>query len=116
MRTIAQEQQYVKLMMELHELEIWVRNMRLKDALIPKEWREIEEKVPVRPRKTKVTARLDADLVKWFRGMGEGYQGRMNAVLRTFMLALVSKEILSRGDKDWKHDEIWGKAAPKTKG
>jgi hypothetical protein len=31
------------------------------------------------------------------------------------MLALISKEILSRGDKDWKHDEIWGKAAPKKK-
>ena len=54
--------------------------------------------------------------MKWFQGMGHGYQARMNAVLRTYMLALLSKEILGRGDKDWKHDEIWGKAAPKQKG
>ncbi len=115
MRTIAQEKAYAALMLELQELEILVRQMKLKDALIPPEWREIEAKVPVQPKRTKVTVDLDADVVRWFRAMGLGYQRRMNAVLRTFMLALASKEILSRGDKDWKHDEIWGKAAPKKK-
>ena len=55
MRTIAQERHYVKMMMQLHELEIEVRNAKLKDALIPSWWREIEAQVPVRPRKTKLT-------------------------------------------------------------
>ena len=53
----------------------------------------------MRLRKAKLTAGFDADLVKWFRGMGHGYQARMNAVLRSFMLAVISKEILSRGDR-----------------
>ena len=62
----------------------------------------------VRPRKTKVTAAFDADLVKWYRAMGHGYQARMNAVLRAYMRAVVSKEIESHGDRDWKHEQIWG--------
>jgi hypothetical protein len=71
--------------------------------------------VPVRPRPTKLTARRDAEAESGFQGTGHGYQARMNAVLRTYMLALLSKEILGRGDKDWKYDEIWGKPAPKKK-
>ncbi|WP_333714036.1 BrnA antitoxin family protein [Yoonia sp.] len=33
----------------------------------------------------RVTIRLDADVVKFFKAMGEGYQPRINAVLRAFM-------------------------------
>jgi uncharacterized protein (DUF4415 family) len=115
MRTIAQERHYVKMVTQLQDLEIEARNAKLKGALIPSWWSEIEARVPVRPRKTKLTARFDTEVVKWFQGMGHGYQARMNAVLRTYMLALLSKEILGRGDKDWKYDEIWGKPAPKQK-
>jgi hypothetical protein len=32
-----------------------------------------------------MTTRLDADVVKFFKAMGEGYQPRMNRVLRAFM-------------------------------
>jgi len=112
-RNLEQERANNKLMMELEELEIFVRHLKLKEALIPPDWHRIEREVPVRPRKTKITAAFDADLVRWFRAMGHGYQARMNAVLKTFMLALISKEILSQGDKDWKHDEIWGLPAKK---
>jgi uncharacterized protein (DUF4415 family) len=114
-RNIEQERAYNSLMMELGELERWLSNDRLKDRLIPPDWHRIEREVPVRRKKTMLTARYDADLVKWFRGMGQGYQSRMNAVLRAFMLAVVSKEILSRGDKDWKGDPIWGLPAKKEK-
>ena len=107
-RNIEQERAYNSLMLELDEME-----RRLKAALIPPEWLRIEREVPVRLRKAKLTAGFDADLVKWFRGMGHGYQARMNAVLRSFMLAVISKEILSRGDRDWKGDEIWGLPAKK---
>ena len=114
-RNIEQERAYNSLMMELDEIDRWLKNSKLKQSLIPPDWRRIEREVPVRPRKTKLTAAFDADLVKWFRAMGHGYQGRMNAVLRSFMLALISKEILSRGDRDWKGDEIWGLPAKKEK-
>ena len=38
--------------------------------------------VPVRPKKIRVTAAYDEELVKWFRAMGHNYQARMNAVLQ----------------------------------
>ena len=38
--------------------------------------------VPVRPRKIRVTAAFDEEVVKWFRAMGHNYQARMNAVLQ----------------------------------
>ena len=34
------------------------------------------------PNKERVTLRLDADVLNWFRRQGRGYQARINAVLR----------------------------------
>ena len=39
------------------------------------------------PRKTRIHASLDADVVDWFKQQGRGYQTRMNAVLRRYMEA-----------------------------
>lgn len=36
------------------------------------------------PEKQPVSLRLDADVLAWFRAQGDGYQTRMNAVLRAF--------------------------------
>ena len=79
---VTQEKAYVDLMLELDEMELRLKQSRLKQALIPPDWHRIERDVPVRPKKEKLTAAFDADLVKWFCGMGVGYQARMNAVLR----------------------------------
>ena len=38
-----------------------------------------------RPKKTSVTIRLDADVLAWLKGAGEGYQTRVNTYLRTLM-------------------------------
>lgn len=35
-------------------------------------------------RKERVTMRLDADMLAWFRRQGRGYQTRINAVLRGY--------------------------------
>ena len=105
-RTKSQERVYLELILELVQLEGSLKYDRLKRTAIPREWYDIAEKVPVRPRKTRVTAAYDADLVKWFRSLGHGYQARMNAVLRAYMLAVVSKEITGPGDFDWKGDPI----------
>lgn len=114
-RTNAQERAYVELMMQLDELEVSVRDSKLRNALIPAEWRGLETTAPVRPRKKKVTVALDADVARWFHNLGAGYHGRINAVLRTYMLALISKTVLNRTDRDRVGDEIWGRAAPKRK-
>ncbi len=115
LRTIAQERAYVDLMIELEKQAQDWRDVKLRRSLIPAEWGKLETTAPVRPRKKKVTVALDADVARWFAGLGAGYHGRINAVLRTYMLALISKEVLGRGDKDRHGDEVWGKAGVKRK-
>jgi len=39
------------------------------------------------PNKRQITIRLDADVLKWYRAQGEGYQTRINALLRAYMEA-----------------------------
>jgi uncharacterized protein (DUF4415 family) len=41
------------------------------------------------PPKTSIALRVDADVVKWFKSQGPGYQTRMNAVLRAFKEASI---------------------------
>ena len=36
------------------------------------------------PAKTSISLRVDADVLAWFKGLGPGYQTRMNTVLRAF--------------------------------
>lgn len=53
---------------------------------LPLEWDEIWKDEDRRdPKRTRVTIRLDADVVKYFRAMGAGYQARINRVLRAYM-------------------------------
>ena len=40
-----------------------------------------------RPIKQQITARLDADVLAWLKAGGQGYQTRMNTILRRAMLA-----------------------------
>lgn len=51
----------------------------------PAFWERAELVYPA--AKERVTMRLDRDVLAWFRGQGRGYQTRMNAVLRAYMLA-----------------------------
>src|SRR6185312_4239019 len=44
-----------------------------------------------RPLKEQVTVRLDSDILAWLKKKGAGYQTRMNALLRSAMLAETSK-------------------------
>lgn len=39
------------------------------------------------PSKQQITIRLDDDVLKWFRAQGEGYQTRINSLLRAYMEA-----------------------------
>ncbi|MDR1933627.1 MAG: BrnA antitoxin family protein [Spirochaetales bacterium] len=39
-----------------------------------------------KPVKVPVTVNYDADVIEWFRSYGKGYQTRMNAALREYML------------------------------
>lgn len=39
------------------------------------------------PSKQSVTIRLDADVLEWFKAQGQGYQSRINQLLRLYMEA-----------------------------
>lgn len=39
------------------------------------------------PQKQAVTMRLDVDVLNWFKAQGQGYQTRINKLLRAYMLA-----------------------------
>jgi uncharacterized protein (DUF4415 family) len=50
----------------------------------------------VREPKLAVSLRLDADVLRFFRGFGAGYQTRINEVLKAFMQARGGSEMASR--------------------
>ena len=69
----------------LRRFEYDMHNAIAMNGRVPNAWHDLATK---RESKTeRVTIRLDADVVKWFRSMGPGYQPRINAVLRAFMHA-----------------------------
>jgi uncharacterized protein (DUF4415 family) len=53
---------------------------------IPEEWHRIATATP-RAAKVKVTLALEADVLKFFESMGEGYGPRINDVLKSYMHA-----------------------------
>ncbi|NOX74502.1 MAG: BrnA antitoxin family protein [Alphaproteobacteria bacterium] len=57
----------------------------LRDGCIPPEWISIAREGAT-PAKTRITARFDADVVRFFRSLGTGYQEKMNRVLKSWML------------------------------
>ncbi|MEM8848396.1 MAG: BrnA antitoxin family protein [Pseudomonadota bacterium] len=52
---------------------------------LPTAWREIWEARSA--KKERVNIRVDTDVLRFFKSMGDGYGPRMNAVLRSFMQA-----------------------------
>ena len=48
-------------------------------------WANAELKMP--ENKSRITIRIDSDVLTWLKSQGTGYQTRMNAILRTYMEA-----------------------------
>ena len=63
------------------------------DKSLPKDWNYLDSKNPIEPHKTRVTLRLDADMVRWFRKLGRGYQKRINKILRVYYTAVVAGDV-----------------------
>ena len=70
----------------------WVRIHQMTDADVDYSdspaadesfWAEAKWWMPV--SKTRLSLRLDSDVVDWFKAQGPGYQGRINAVLRAYV-------------------------------
>lgn len=54
--------------------------------IVPSEWHRLLQQEPVRD-KTRVTLRLDSDLVKFFKAYGPGWQTILNRAVRVFVKA-----------------------------
>jgi uncharacterized protein (DUF4415 family) len=105
-RSKTEERSFARMMTELEAQEAAFERFRRARSLVPEGWHAVESRAPVRPRKTKLTLTLDADMVRWFRALGQGYQPRMNAVLRAYMHAVIAKEVVGAADLDWRGEVI----------
>ena len=79
---------------------------RLQFDNIPTDWVSVEARCRCGRARCGSTRSYDADVAKFFRTMGQGYQARMNAVLRAYMLAILSRAIPSKKNEDWMGREI----------
>jgi uncharacterized protein (DUF4415 family) len=70
----------------MRQLEWDLHSTILDRMRIPEEWHQIAREKPARP-KTRVTLRLDEDIVKFFRSMGPDWQVRVNRLMSVWMHA-----------------------------
>lgn len=83
-QTPRQRAQMTYMMDVMRRLEWDLHNTIEMTGRIPEAWHEIATATP-RAEKVKVTIGLDADVVKFFKSMGAGYQPRINDVLKSYM-------------------------------
>ena len=60
--------------------------------LTDEQWKNAERGHFYRPVKRQITARVDADVLEWFKANGRGYQTLMNNVLRAFVQSRRQRE------------------------
>ena len=94
----TRRQAELRMMDELRALqreltETWV------DRSLPEGWNGLDSTDPLPRAREKVTLRLDADMLRWFRRLGPGYGQRINTVLRVYWEALVAGRIKSHHDE-----------------
>lgn len=79
----------------IHELERLQEEMSAQwlDKSLPDDWSGLDFWDEVKRKKARVTIRLDADMVAWFRKMGPNYGPRINKVLRIYYAGVVSGNV-----------------------
>ncbi|MEM9268468.1 MAG: BrnA antitoxin family protein [Pseudomonadota bacterium] len=69
------------------------------DHMIPEAWEDMSTYLPGEVEKHRVTLRVDAEVLKWYRKLGTGYQSRINGVLRTYMLARIAQVVRDKTEE-----------------
>lgn len=85
-QTPRQRAQMTYMMDVMRRLEWDLHNTIELTGRIPEEWHQIATATP-RQAKQRVCVALEADVLKFFKSMGEGYGPRINDVLRSYMHA-----------------------------
>ncbi|MCK0169274.1 BrnA antitoxin family protein [Jannaschia sp. S6380] len=105
-----QREQQNEMIAAMRRFEWDMHDTVAREGRLPDEWREIWEGRGA--SKTRVTLRLDDDVLRFFKKMGAGHGPRMNAVLRSFMLARLAG-LIRHGDLAEKYHQEWmGKPRP----
>ena len=84
-----------------HKLDMMYELERLQEDLtaewldksLPDNWTGLDHGDPIDRHQTRITLRMDADMVRWFRKLGPGYQKRIPRVLRIYWTALLAGHI-----------------------
>ncbi len=92
-RSKTEEQSFDRMLGTLGEQLAEIDRLKRGMELIPPGWHRVAREAPVTPPKTKVSLKLDDDMVAWFRSLGRDWQPRKNAVLRAYMHAVISKAV-----------------------
>lgn len=112
-QTPRQRAQMTYMMDVMRRLEWDLHNTIELTGRIPEEWHQIATATP-RQAKKRVCIALEADVLKFFRSMGEGYGPRINDVLRSYMHARLAGVI--RGAETLAHyrerEEAWSGEKP----
>lgn len=86
----------------LRMIEFDLHDVLRESQTIPDGWNEIAtDPQPTHPKKVKVTLWVDADVLRAFKGLGRGYQTRMNRVLRAWMLARAARLVKGPDTTDY---------------
>ena len=86
-RQTPKQREHTTYMMDvMRRLEWDLHNAVELTGRIPEEWHEIARATPHAP-KVKVNLCLEADVLRFFKSMGEGYGPRINDVLKSYMHA-----------------------------
>jgi len=104
--TKAESRELAKLLSQIEQTNEDVRLSHAITKLVPDGWRRSHERAPCQPKTAKMTIRLEADVLAWYRKLGRGYQNRINEVLRAYMHAMNAKLVEQPGDRDWQDRPI----------
>ena len=80
---------------------------KLKEVL-PPAWDEIDQICPIEPPKTKVTLRLETEVLEFFRKQGPRYQAQINLILRTYVAGRLSQALRRREDGETMEEIFYG--------
>jgi uncharacterized protein (DUF4415 family) len=112
-QTPRQRAQMTYMMDVMRRLEWDLHNTIELTGRIPEAWHQIATATP-RSAKQRVCVALEADVLKFFKSMGEGYGPRINDVLKSYMHARLAGVI--RGAETLAHyrerEEAWSGEKP----
>lgn len=63
------------------------------EEVVPEAWHTLEVDLDVEEPREKVTLYLDRSVARFYRGMGQGYQARINRLLRTWAQMKIAGEV-----------------------